>query len=165
MLTLYYAPGACSMAPHIVLEETGASYATELVSLAKGEQQGDAYLRVNPRGKVPALRTEAGVLTENVAILTLSCALVSRRKIAAGRAFRHGTLPVAHGLSVEHRASGLHAHRPVQAVSRPTKSRMRMSEPPGAKTPGRFCKSLTPCSPASHGFWAISTRLPTLIRS
>jgi glutathione S-transferase len=87
VLTLYYAPGACSMAPHIVLEETGASYATELVSLAKGEQQGDAYLRVNPRGKVPALRTEAGVLTENVAILTYLAHLFPGAKLLPDEPF------------------------------------------------------------------------------
>ena len=38
MLTLYYAPGACSMASHIALEETGAPYQTQLVNLAQGEQ-------------------------------------------------------------------------------------------------------------------------------
>jgi glutathione S-transferase len=87
VLTLYYAPGACSMAPHIVLEETGASYTTKLVSLAKGEQQGDAYLRVNPRGKVPALRTEAGVLTENVAILTYLAHLFPGAKLLPDEPF------------------------------------------------------------------------------
>ena len=70
MLTLYYSPGACSLAPHIALEETGASYALELVSIPKGEQQASEYLNVNPRAKIPALRTDEGVLTENVAILT-----------------------------------------------------------------------------------------------
>ena len=70
MLTLYYSPGACSMAPHIALEEAGASYALQLVSIPKGEQQAPEYLNVNSRGKVPALRTDEGVLTENVAILT-----------------------------------------------------------------------------------------------
>ena len=38
MLTLYYSPGACSLAPHIALEETGAAYALHLVSIPKGEQ-------------------------------------------------------------------------------------------------------------------------------
>jgi glutathione S-transferase len=70
MLTLYYSPGACSLAPHIALEETGATYALQLVSIPKGEQQAPEYLNVNPRGKIPALRTEEGMLTENVAILT-----------------------------------------------------------------------------------------------
>jgi len=70
MLTLYYSPGACSLAPHIALEETGASFALELVSIPEGEQQAPEYLSINPRGKTPALRTDEGVLTENVAILT-----------------------------------------------------------------------------------------------
>src|SRR3954462_8299270 len=70
MLTLYYSPGACSMAPHIALEEAGADYDLQLVAIPKAEQQGPEYLAVNPRGKVPALRTDHGILTENVAILT-----------------------------------------------------------------------------------------------
>lgn len=70
MLTLYYSPGACSMAPHIALEEIGAPYALHRVSLADREQLTADYLAVNPRGKVPALRMDDGVLTENVAILT-----------------------------------------------------------------------------------------------
>jgi len=71
MLTLYYAPGACSMASHIALEETGVPYEAKPVSLATGEHLKDEYLNnVNPRGKVPALRTDEGVLTENVAIIT-----------------------------------------------------------------------------------------------
>ena len=70
MLTLYYSPCACSLAPHIALEEAGATYALQLVSIPKGEQQASEYLNVNPRGRIPALRTAEGVLTENVAILT-----------------------------------------------------------------------------------------------
>jgi glutathione S-transferase len=70
MLTLYDGPGACSMASHIALEESGATYEGKPVALAKGEQQSEAYLKVNPRGKVPALAVDGQVLTENVAILT-----------------------------------------------------------------------------------------------
>jgi hypothetical protein len=70
MLTLYHSSGACSLAPHIALEETGATYARQLVSIPKSEQQAPEDLNVNPRGKIPALRTDEGVLTENVAILT-----------------------------------------------------------------------------------------------
>jgi glutathione S-transferase len=70
-MTLYYSPGACSMAPHIALEEIGAAYTPQLVSIPKGGHQAPEYLKnVNPRGKVPALRTDEGVLTESVAILT-----------------------------------------------------------------------------------------------
>ncbi|HXZ02988.1 MAG TPA: glutathione S-transferase N-terminal domain-containing protein [Stellaceae bacterium] len=71
MLTLFYSPGACSMASHIGLEEAGASFESKLVALAKGEQRTADYLKINPRGKVPALRLDDGsVLTENTAILT-----------------------------------------------------------------------------------------------
>ncbi len=70
MLKLYYTPGACSLASHIALEEAGAIYEKQLVALAKGEQRSEAYLKVNPHGRVPALDTGHGVLSENVAILT-----------------------------------------------------------------------------------------------
>ena len=70
MLTLYYGPGACSMASHIVLEESGEKYEGRKVNLAQGEQRSPEYLKVNPHGKVPALRLDNGeVLTENAAIL------------------------------------------------------------------------------------------------
>jgi glutathione S-transferase len=75
MLTLYFSPGACSMASHIALEETGAEYEPHLVQLAKGEQKTEAYLKVNPRARVPALRVGDEVLTENLAIL---CYLAKR---------------------------------------------------------------------------------------
>jgi glutathione S-transferase len=70
MLTLYYWPGASSLVPHIVLEEIGVPYERMLISLAKGEHKSDAYLKINPRGKVPSLAVDGSVLTENVAILT-----------------------------------------------------------------------------------------------
>jgi glutathione S-transferase len=70
MLTLYFTPGACSLAAHIVLEESGEPYEKQLVDLAKGEQRSEPYLKINPRGRVPALRLDNGEpLTENTAIL------------------------------------------------------------------------------------------------
>lgn len=70
MLTLYYAPGACSMAAHIVLEESGETYTPRKVDLAAGEQRTPAYLKLNPQGRVPALGLDSGeVLAENTAIL------------------------------------------------------------------------------------------------
>ena len=70
MLTLYFAPGACSMAPHIVLEEGGEPYDAKQVDLAKGEQKTEAYLKIHPLGRVPALRLDNGEpLSENTAIL------------------------------------------------------------------------------------------------
>jgi glutathione S-transferase len=70
MLTLYYAPGACSMAAHIVLEESGEKYEPRKVDLAAGEQRTDAYLKLNPQGRVPVLGLDDGSpLAENTAIL------------------------------------------------------------------------------------------------
>lgn len=70
MLTLYYSPGACSMAAHIVLEESGEKYEAKKVDLAAGEQRTEAYRKINPLGRVPALLLDNGEpLCENTAIL------------------------------------------------------------------------------------------------
>jgi glutathione S-transferase len=70
MMTLYFSPGACSLASHIGLEETGAPYEIKPILLAKGQQRTEAYLKINPRGKVPALSVDGKILAENTAILT-----------------------------------------------------------------------------------------------
>src|SRR5947209_16821042 len=70
MLALYYCPGACSMAAHIVLEESGEKYDPKRVDLAAGEQRSETYLKINPQGRVPVLRLDTGEpLAENTAIL------------------------------------------------------------------------------------------------
>src|SRR5882757_2022648 len=70
MLTLFYAPGACSTAAHIVLEEGGEKYEPRKVDLAGGEQRTETYLKINPQGRVPALKLDEGEpLAENTAIL------------------------------------------------------------------------------------------------
>jgi glutathione S-transferase len=69
-IALYYSPGACSLAPHIVLEELGLPYEAVRISTAAGEQRSPEYLKINPRGRVPALSVDGKVLVENVAILT-----------------------------------------------------------------------------------------------
>ena len=70
MLTLYFAPGACSMAAHIVLEESGEKYEPRKVDLAGGEQRTEAYLKINPQGRVPVLRLDNNEpIAENTAIL------------------------------------------------------------------------------------------------
>jgi glutathione S-transferase len=68
-LKLYYSPGACSLAPHLVLEEVGAVFEPVLISTAKGEQRTPEYLAINPKGRVPALADGGFVVTENPAIL------------------------------------------------------------------------------------------------
>jgi glutathione S-transferase len=69
MLTLYYAPNTCALASLISLEEAGAHYETVRLSFADGEQRKPDYLAVNPKGRVPALVTDRGILTETPAIL------------------------------------------------------------------------------------------------
>ena len=69
-LTLYYAPIACSLVPLITLNESGAPFDVHPVLLAKGQQKTPEYLKLNPKGKVPALAIDGDVLTENVAILS-----------------------------------------------------------------------------------------------
>ena len=81
MLTLYFSPGACSLASHIGLEETGASYEAKPILLAKGQQRTDAYQKINPRGKVPALSVDGKVLVENTAILTYLARLFPEKKL------------------------------------------------------------------------------------
>jgi glutathione S-transferase len=69
MLKLIYAPGTCALASHIVLEEAGADYEAERISLRDGDQRNPDRLAVNPKGRVPVLITERGVLTENPVIM------------------------------------------------------------------------------------------------
>jgi glutathione S-transferase len=69
MLKLFHSCGSCSLASLIALEEAGADYELCVISTAKGDQRQPEYLAVNPKGRVPALVTERGVLTETPAIL------------------------------------------------------------------------------------------------
>ena len=69
MLKLFYAPGSCALASHIALEEAGADYDAVRIDLRARNQRKPEYLAINPKGRVPALVTDKGVLTENPAIL------------------------------------------------------------------------------------------------
>lgn len=68
-MKLYYSPGSCALASHIALAEAGADFEAIRVDFGNNEQQGAQYLATNPKGRVPALVTERGVLTETPAIL------------------------------------------------------------------------------------------------
>ena len=69
MLTLYYARNTCALATHIALEDAGADYSAKRVDFATGEQRSPEYLAINSKGRVPALVTPQGVLTETPALL------------------------------------------------------------------------------------------------
>ncbi len=69
MLKLFWATGTCALASHIALEEAGAQYETVKLDFMQGDQRKPEYLKVNPKGRVPALITERGILTETPAIL------------------------------------------------------------------------------------------------
>ncbi|GKS99756.1 glutathione S-transferase family protein [Acidovorax sp. SUPP3434] len=68
-LTLYYAPGTCAQAVRIALNEAGADHALERMDFKAQQQRTPEYLAINPKGRVPALVTEQGVLTETPALL------------------------------------------------------------------------------------------------
>ncbi|ANY16176.1 glutathione S-transferase family protein [Bordetella pseudohinzii] len=67
--TFYTAPGTCALATHIALHEAGAEFDLVKLDMSANQQQSPAYLSVNPKGRVPALATERGVLTETPALL------------------------------------------------------------------------------------------------
>src|SRR5262249_23153544 len=82
MLTLYYAPNTCALASHLALEEAQAAYRAVRISFASEDQRKPEYLAINPKGRVPALITERGLLTDPPAILIYIC----QRYPAAGLA-------------------------------------------------------------------------------
>ena len=69
MLKLFFGPHSCALASHIALEEAGADYEALRVDFSKNQQRQPEYLAVNPKGRVPALVTESGTLTETPALL------------------------------------------------------------------------------------------------
>jgi glutathione S-transferase len=69
MLKLYYSPGACSLVPHIALEEAGIEFAALRIPIAEGGHLTPEYLAINPHARLPALGTDQGIITENIAVL------------------------------------------------------------------------------------------------
>jgi glutathione S-transferase len=68
-LKLYFSPGACSFVPHVLLQLSGAPFEPTMVKLHKGEQYGEEYKAINPRGQVPVLVEDGKVITQIVAII------------------------------------------------------------------------------------------------
>jgi len=82
MLKLYYAPGTCALASHIALQEAGAAYTTERVDFKTNQQNSPEYLAINPKGRVPALVTDRGILTETPAMLAFIAQSFPQAKLA-----------------------------------------------------------------------------------
>lgn len=80
-LKLYYAAGACSMAPHFVLQELGVRFEPVKVDFASNQQRTPEYLKINPRGRVPALAVGERVVTENTSILPYLARLDPAKKL------------------------------------------------------------------------------------
>ena len=87
MFKLYYAPGTCALASHIALEEAGAAYTTERLDFKNNQQNSAEYLKINPKGRVPALVTDRGVLTETPAMLAFIAQSFPQAKLAPSDAF------------------------------------------------------------------------------
>ncbi len=82
MIKLYYAPDTCALASHIALEEAGAEYSLARIDFAREEQRSPKYLAVNPKGRVPAMATERGILTETPAMLAFIAQSFSQAHLA-----------------------------------------------------------------------------------
>lgn len=82
MLTLYFAKGTCALASHIALEDSGGGYETKRIDFKSNAQQSPDYLAINPKGRVPALATPQGILTETPAILVYIAQSFPRANLA-----------------------------------------------------------------------------------
>jgi glutathione S-transferase len=82
MFKLYYAPGTCALASHIALEEAGAPYTTERLDFKTNQQSSPEYLKLNPKGRVPTLVTDHGILTETPAMLAFIAQSFPKAKLA-----------------------------------------------------------------------------------
>ena len=111
MMKLYWASGTCALASHIALEEAGAKYETVKLDFTQGDQRKPDYLKVNPKGRVPALITERGILTETPAILAWIAQTYPQAKLAPADPFEFAAAQAFNSYlcSTVHPA---HAHRP-----------------------------------------------------
>jgi len=111
MTKLYWASGTCALASHIALEEAGAKYETVKLEFSQGDQRKPEYLKVNPKGRVPALITECGIITETPAILAWIAQTHPQAKLAPADPFEFAVAQAFNSYlcSTVHPA---HAHRP-----------------------------------------------------
>lgn len=82
MLKFYYAPKTCALAVHLALEYIGEPYEEIALDFPNQAQRSPEYLEINPKGRVPALATEEGILTETPALLLYLCQRFPQAKLA-----------------------------------------------------------------------------------
>jgi glutathione S-transferase len=82
MLKLYYTPGTCALASHIALQEADAVYTAERIDFKSNQQNSPEYLAINPKGRVPSLVTDRGILTETPAMLAFIAQSFPQAKLA-----------------------------------------------------------------------------------
>ena len=82
MFKFYYAPKTCALAVHLALEHIGEPYEAIALDFANQTQRSAEYLSINPKGRVPALATEQGILTETPALLMYLCQRYPEAKLA-----------------------------------------------------------------------------------
>jgi glutathione S-transferase len=82
MWQVTYSPGTCALASHIALAEAGADYRAVRIDFQSGAQRQPDYLAINPKGRVPALVTEHGTLTETPAILAYIAQMFPSARLA-----------------------------------------------------------------------------------
>ena len=111
MLTLYYTPGTCALAVRIALEEAAAPHQLVRVDFAAGQQRTPEYLAINPKGRVPALVTPQGTLTETPALLAYVAQAFPQAGLAPADPYGFARMQEFHSYlaSTVHVA---HAHRP-----------------------------------------------------
>ena len=111
MLRLFYSTGSCALASHIALEEAGAEYEAIRMDLRAGDQHKPEFLELNPKGRVPALVTNMGVLTENLSILAFIAQSFPDAQLAPSDQMGFGQVQAFNGYlaSTVHVA---HAHGP-----------------------------------------------------
>lgn len=97
-MKLFYKTGACSLSPHIVLQESGLNFTTEAVDLqSKKTASGEDFLKVNPRGQVPTLLLDDGtILTEGAAIVQYVADKVASKKLIPA----NGTIARYHAIEM-----------------------------------------------------------------
>ena len=82
MNTLFYGRGTCALAALVAIEEAGIPFQLRRLDMKSTEQRSPEYLAINPKGRVPALATDRGILTENPAILAYIAQIAPEKRLA-----------------------------------------------------------------------------------